>query len=549
MPASFVEHGTRIGKYEILTRLSVGGMAELFLAAATGPGGFRKFVVLKSILPELQDDRDFVGMLLDEARITAALSHSNIAQVYDLGHEEGELFLVMEFIAGADISSMAKAARRCGMEIPLGLSCRVIRDACLALDYAHSFVDPSGAALPVIHRDISPRNIMATYAGGVKVIDFGIAKARGVLERTQQGLLKGSSGYMSPEQVSSDPLDGRSDLFSAGVVLHELLTGERLFRVAGNERATIDMILNAEVPPPIELNARVPEELSQVVLHALERDRDARFPTGKEMARAIDTAAASMVFSDDKVAALMRDLFFERIEHTRKLLALAVGTADSKGMAEAARPLGQMRRTSSSFRSPVSREQTTQVRPPDSSSMPGVSGAEISWSAPMTPHSGPVDPDVVLAVDDSAVGRRLVEGHLTSSGFHVVTCASGDEALQVLAEMRPNLVLLDVMMPGMDGFELCKRIREGHDRMTPIVFLSAACSLSERMHGLEVGGDDFVRKPYDPGELVSRIRGHLRRVASLKAEPGEPAGPSEGGPAGPTEGGPAGPTTGGEEGA
>jgi serine/threonine protein kinase, bacterial len=498
--------GRRISKYEVLARLAVGGMAELFLAVVEGPGGFRKFVALKRILPRLREDAEFVAMFVDEARISAALSHANIAQVFDLGEEADHLYLVMEFIAGEDLSQIRKTAERQHREIPVGFTCRVMRDACLALHYAHNYVDAAGMPLAIIHRDLSPRNVMVSYIGQVKIVDFGVAKAKGLVERTLRGELKGSLGYMSPEQIRGEELDARADLFAAGVIMHELLSHKRLFNVRGNEAETLGRSLELEVEPPHERNAKVPREVSDVVLRALARDKSARFASGREMAQAIEAAAGPLLFDDERTAAYMRDLFPERIVRTNQLLGLAAMRDESDeprtetGSANRAVPTGTI----------------TAGEPlitPGPNSKPPASAPALTWSGPK-PSGAPTpeNPPVILAVDDSLVGRKLVEAHLSAAGFQVLTCGSPAEALEVLAEIRPNLILLDVMMEGMNGFDLCRRIRETYPWPTPIVFVSAACSLAERTTGLSVGADDFLRKPYDPHDLVARVRSCLRRA-------------------------------------
>jgi len=321
--AADFDRGRRIGKYEILTRLSVGGMAELYLAYSPGPGGFKKFVALKQILPDVKADDSFVKMFLDEARITAAFNHANIGQVFDLGEEPktGELYLAMEFIAGRNLEQTMKCAAKKGVPIPVGFAARVVRDACLGLSYAHTFKDPTGQPMAVVHRDVSPKNVMITYTGQVKVIDFGIAKAKGRLNRTQVGIVKGTSGYMSPEQVRNETLDGRTDLFAAGVMLHEMLVGERLF-TGPTDAAMMIKIVEGPAQDPSVVNPHVPEALASVVLKMLEKDRGARFASCRDAARAIEQACPEL-FEDEQVAELMGQLFEDKIASTRALLELA----------------------------------------------------------------------------------------------------------------------------------------------------------------------------------------------------------------------------------
>ncbi|HVG61401.1 MAG TPA: serine/threonine-protein kinase [Hyalangium sp.] len=320
--------GERIGKYQIITQLSVGGMAELFLGFTSGPGGFRKYVAIKRILPHVRSHDAFVRMFLDEARITAALSHPNIAQVYELGHQEDGLFLAMEFIAGRNLDQVTAAYERRQQPIPLGLSVAVMRDVCLALHSAHTFTNASGQHSPIVHRDVAQKNVMVAYDGVVKLLDFGIAKARDSLERTRAGMVKGTAGYMSPEQVRGEPLDGRSDLFAAGVVLWELVTGQQLFK-AENPRDEMTSILDTPILPPLHASEPMPEELIAVILKALERDPKNRFQSGKEMARALERAAGRLMFDVDQRAAVMQELFEEKMAVTRELLESANAVVDS----------------------------------------------------------------------------------------------------------------------------------------------------------------------------------------------------------------------------
>ncbi len=318
--------GEQIGKYQIITQLSMGGMAELFLGFTAGPGGFRKYVAIKRILPDVRSNETFVRMFLDEARITAAFNHPNITQVFELGQEDDGLFLAMEFIAGQNLDQLAAAYRRRQEPIPLELSVAVMRDVCQALHYAHTFTDPSGRASPIIHRDVAQKNIMVTYDGVVKLLDFGIAKARNSLERTRVGMVKGTSGYMSPEQVRGEKLDGRSDVFSVGVVLWELATGERLF-AGKTERDEMMNILEAPIPPPRHPSMGMFDGLAPVILRALERDPERRFQNAKELAQALEKASGRQLFDGDKRAAVMRELFEKKVAATRALLESADDSA------------------------------------------------------------------------------------------------------------------------------------------------------------------------------------------------------------------------------
>jgi serine/threonine-protein kinase len=314
--------GERIGKYEILTQLSIGGMAELFLGFTSGPGGFRKYVVIKRILPDVRSNEQFERMFLDEARITAAFTHPNIAQVYDLGQEDDGLYLAMEFISGQNLNQVSAACFRRQETVPMGFSLSVARDVCLALHYAHTFTDPTGKSAHVIHRDVAQKNVMVTYDGVVKLLDFGIAKARGKLQRTTVGTVKGTTGYMSPEQVRGEPLDGRSDVFSVGVMLHELLTGERLF-AGRDEREEMVKIVEAPIPRPKDVAAHIPEAVSSVVMKALARNPSERFATAKEMAKAIEAVASRQLFDAEQRSGFMREMFETRMKATRALLESA----------------------------------------------------------------------------------------------------------------------------------------------------------------------------------------------------------------------------------
>ncbi|HEY0880572.1 MAG TPA: serine/threonine-protein kinase, partial [Archangium sp.] len=278
-----LERGSRLGKYEIHGRLSVGGMAELYLASLSGAGGFRKFVALKRVLPSISENEDFLRMFLDEARITASLSHSAIAQVFELAEDPQtkEPILVMEFVAGQNLEQLSVRAKARKVTLPVGFTARVAYEVLMGLHSAHGFVEPAtGKPMPVIHRDINPRNVMVTYTGGTKIIDFGIAKARGRLNQTQAGFVKGTLQYMAPEQVTAKDVDGRTDLFSASVLFYELFTGKRLFD-EGSDAVIMQRVVRGEIPHLAREAPDLDDELADVIMKGLERDPARRWKNGR----------------------------------------------------------------------------------------------------------------------------------------------------------------------------------------------------------------------------------------------------------------------------
>ena len=265
--------GEFLGRYELLHKIAAGGMGEVFLARQQGPVGFEKYLVIKTLLPHLTEDQDFVNMFFDEARIAAMLSHPNIAQIYDLGEASGRYYIAMEYVHGETLRATQSAAESVRGGITLGLKCRIIAGAAHALDYAHDARNSAGQPLDLIHRDVSPHNIMIAFSGVVKLVDFGIAKANNKLARTATGVIKGKYAYMSPEQAYGHALDRRSDVFALGIVFHELLTGERLFK-KDVDMDTLRAVAEAPITAPSELVKGVPKALDLVVLKALARKRE-----------------------------------------------------------------------------------------------------------------------------------------------------------------------------------------------------------------------------------------------------------------------------------
>ncbi len=279
----------RIGRYEILERIAVGGMAEAFRARAHGPGGYQRELVIKRILPHLAQDPDFVRAFVDEAKILGMLNHPNIVGVYDFGEDQGRLYLALEFLDGPSLATLVDRATRCGDPVPIGLVAYIGKEICQGLHAVHTALDPQGAPLGLIHRDVTPSNIMTTRAGGVKLLDFGVAKIASSDQVTQHGRLKGKPGYFAPEQIAGTEIDARLDLFSLGVLLYEMTCLRHLFHRDGEGiGATIYRILQMEIPEPSAVRPDTPPALDRIIMKALSRERQDRFASAGEMAQELD---------------------------------------------------------------------------------------------------------------------------------------------------------------------------------------------------------------------------------------------------------------------
>lgn len=311
----------RFGKYTLLRRLALGGMAELFLALQRSVAGFEKLVVVKRVLPELASDEAFVAMLLQEARIAATLTHPNIAQVYDVGHAEGRYFIAMEHVHGEDLRSIVRQMKKKEVRsFPLEHTIAIVLGCCKGLAYAHDQRDLDGNELGIVHRDVSPQNVLVTFTGDVKLVDFGIAKAATGAEE-KPGKLKGKVPYMSPEQAQGLELDRRSDIFSLGVMLFELTTGKRLFR-GDSDPETLRTIVEGNYPTPRSLNPNIPERLEQIILRSLEPSRERRYPTAHDMQ--VDLEAfirdTQMPVSPLSLGEWMRTLFDDKLAQQKQML-------------------------------------------------------------------------------------------------------------------------------------------------------------------------------------------------------------------------------------
>jgi eukaryotic-like serine/threonine-protein kinase len=267
-------------RYRVIEKLESGGMAEVFRAESEGLQGFRKQVAIKRVLPHLSSKKKFISMFLDEARLSAQLSHSNCVQVFDIGVGDSAFFIVMEFVDGANLKAIIEHLKKTGKDFPVEAAAHICLEICKGLAYAHELTDPNGVPLHIVHRDMSPPNVLITKHGEVKIVDFGLAKANSQLEKSEPGIIKGKFSYLAPEAAMAQEVDARTDIFAVGIILWELLAGQRLF-LGDTDFQTVKKVQAAVVPSISQINKKVPPELEKIIARALARDPAQRYTTAR----------------------------------------------------------------------------------------------------------------------------------------------------------------------------------------------------------------------------------------------------------------------------
>ena len=321
--------GQNLGKYELLALLAVGGTAEIYLARIGGEAGFEKYLVVKCLLDHLADEPEYVKMFLDEARLGAQLDHSNIVQTLELGEQDGRYYMAMEYLAGMSLAQLARRTqeRVPGGYMPVDLVLGLAAQTCAGLNYAHRKAHAGGQALNLVHRDISPQNLVVSFEGVLKIVDFGIAKADMRDTHTRSGTIKGKFAYMSPEQCLAKQVDHRTDIFALGVIVHELLCARRLFK-RQTTYETYEAIIKGKVPKPSQVNPRLDPALDDVVLKALAYNREDRYESaeafGQTLLETLHRRGTSISASD--VAAYYEKYFEPELsEHARRMRELITG--------------------------------------------------------------------------------------------------------------------------------------------------------------------------------------------------------------------------------
>ncbi len=442
----------QFGKYRLIQPLAQGGMAEIFLAKQQGPAGYEKSVVIKRVLSHYSSNPDFVEMFLDEARLAALLSHPNIVQMFDFGEVDGSYYLCMEYLRGEDLHTLLRMAKNKNLIIPAQVAATVVAAACDALHYAHNLTTDEGKALHIIHRDISPSNIFLTYQGQVKVLDFGIARAEGKVVKTAMGVIKGKISYMAPEQARGYQLDARVDVWALGVVLHELLTGKRLFS-RNSDVESFKALLDDPIPMPADVADGIPAELNDIVAKALERNLDHRYPSAKAMYDDLDDFLASRTYMPPQslLTQYLQELVGEEeLAAKMKGPTAAAGAAKPpSGGAEAAAPRTPRPRNTPSKSIPsikASQKETkaaptaatANVRRKSTQNVPATRPPPVEREEP---NSAGMSPGVIAGLGGAAVA--LVAGVLYLS-------VHNDQKLKPLEPQQPTVVEIKPLVPPRD---------------------------------------------------------------------------------------------------
>ncbi len=457
----------QLGKYTLVRHLATGGMAEIYLAEQAGPGGFNKELVIKRILPHMAQDEAFVRMFLDEARLVAQLSHPKIAQIYDLGEIDGQYFIAMEFVDGLDLMDVIEGCRGKGEHVPVFVAVKIVMDLLEALDYAHDYTDREGNPVGLVHRDISPHNVLVSVDGIVKLVDFGVAKAAQNKSKTQAGAVKGKFAYMAPEQIQSQELDRRADIFATGILLYETLTEQKPF---GDDLNAVTNILTQPHPDPRTIRPEIPAQIVAILDRALSKDREQRYHDAHEMVRDLEAFARSSpeYVGDRELAAFVRSL-----------RGLPTTRHSSQGeLAAAVTPGPQARITPMETGTPIPDNVNVHAA---TMATPSVSSFEQAQAAGMTApqsHQGSPTPSQPMptAEVNSVQGAQLPDGNTVG----IEAYDAPDEGVSAGLVAVFVVLLLGIVGAGGGAFFLLVSGDDGTDGTTPNAETTVAATTAEK---------------------------------------------------------------------
>jgi len=396
------------GKYILLEKIQTGGMAEIYLARRPGASGVSKFLAIKRILPQFSEQKEFIEMFKDEAKIAVNLSHANIVSIHEFGTEQNQFYLAMDYVEGRNLRQILNKMKKSGVMFSIEQVLYIVKEVAGGLDHAHRCIDANtGKPLNIIHRDMSPQNVMVSFEGEVKVVDFGIAKAETQLDTTRAGTLKGKFGYMSPEQAEGQAVDLRTDIFALGIVLWELLANDRLF-VANNEINTLRKVRDCQIPSLRKINPNIPQELERIVSKALAKDRNLRYQTAaafhRELSRFLNRQYPD--FSPHDFSVFIKTLFAAEILDSRKKMVefakaeLALPRAESPGMPPS---VSEFNDRGNFTNTPTMTEHTTH---PDEPAPPFERAAKNAGASPRQPKSGMPKQEPAIDRGRGAAGIR-----------------------------------------------------------------------------------------------------------------------------------------------
>jgi eukaryotic-like serine/threonine-protein kinase len=542
--------GERLDRYELIAELASGGMAMVFLARLEGAAGFQRLYALKVLHPHLAHDAEFVDMFLDEARLAARIRHPNVVPILEVGESDRGYYLVMEYIEGDTASRLIARATEEKSRLPASTAARIAVDALAGLHAAHELKADDGRPLRIVHRDVSPQNILVGVEGVSRITDFGVAHAATRLSVSRTGQLKGKLAYMSPEQARGVQVDRRADVWAMGVVLWEMLVGGRLFR-GENDAETLQRILFAPVPGLRASGVELPEPFEAVCMRALERDPDVRYASAADFGDALELVArqTSMLDTHRQLAAYVdraigveltrrRTIFsawLSSSEPTRtKRVAgrttqrgfpanvreneptVAAPSPESSGKPvrrDAGRtPTGRSHITPAVQREltppPRSREESKPRSREDSRVRAPLSDAEKKEGARDVTPSQPRRTLKVLTVDPSPTARSLVRVHLMGMNFQFLEATRADQALELLVANPIDLVICEAKLPGADGLSLLRDVRASLNftvRQVPFVFLTAERAPGLSARATAAGASRVVVKPLTSDLLLDIV--------------------------------------------
>lgn len=509
--------GRKLGRYQLTARMAVGGMAEVWLAQAVGISGFQKMVVVKTILPHLASDENYVQMFKQEAVLAALLNHKNIVQIYELGEVDGVYFIAMEHLLGRTLRQVQRQAHQTKTPLPPWFVVHVATAVCEALDFAHHMTGEDGKPLNIVHRDVTPDNIMVTFSGVTKVLDFGIAKASVAQRQTSAGTLKGKFAYIAPERIlaahGASSADKRSDVFSIGAVLYEMLAGDLPF-AEKDDIALLRRILDGSFTPLRQRVPDVPERLEQIIHKALAADPAKRYQSAGELAEELARFVAErrrVSTTERHIAQYMAGLFKE------------AESVEGRG----SQPPLELQGFEPSRPGPGADEFAQLVQPwegarpkRDDAISPNAIATSAAFNEALV-DSMDLDPrPSILVADGDRVSRRFVELALgKDERFRVLAVPSGKAALELMQTRLVDLVISEVDLSDMKGLDLLASLaRITRLPPTPCLFLTAETKVAVRVAALSAGADGFLLKPCDALEVMARVEGLLDRHRSLRSQ-------------------------------